>query len=406
MVAFSKLVAKADNVMTTLDMTPGSLLSPQQGRQFVKNVFDLSGLSKRVSAIMFTSQQYKLSLFDFTQQLIFPHDQGIDHGRYASFITSDVELSPFKYKAVVKIPFEVFEYNVEGAALENTIRDQIFKKIGNEIEFLGLHGNKDGPSVPEVLLDPKNGVAGYRLANPTWAKVDGWLKRLDGYVYDAENENKMKLIFDEMYNALPDQFKQDPALLKFLVSDRIRRQYIYQTSERATPLMDQMLMGIIPASYAGSEVLGLPLFPANAPKVEQLTLSGTTPASLLYSNIVAANLFVNSGDLDSNSAEYPYAITGDYLIDETAGTIARTGGSTMPSGEEYKISYNGSSEAILGDPKNLLAGMNTNTIRTQRDTNILENTYILTFDGDIDINILRPEAMRKAINIKQQAEIS
>ncbi len=398
-------LTKADNMITTAGISNGGLLTAEQGNQFVYDVFKLSGLMDKVTTARFTASTRRFSKLSLDQRVVFPKTEGLSTGRQSRIVTSDVELTPIRYNVVVEVSYEFIKQNIQNGNITDVLMQAFATAIGNDLERFALNGNTVGHAQYESLIDPVNGSSTKMVKDPLLSSGDGWLKKADsGNIFDAENSDKISKIIANMKKLMPDQYKMDPRLLRFIMPSDIVDNYVYQLSGRNTLLGDKMQTGMMQVEGFSVPLLGLPLFDVRPLKVKHVTLTGTTAVSLDYKNIVDTEVWVTPTDLASTPVT-PYTLTTDYEINEANGTIARPlSGSAISSASTVKVTYKAPPELLLTDPTNLLIGMNTDDIMIEREKNITKQTWTFVISGSIAANVLRTDAIVKAINVQDDLE--
>lgn len=400
-------IIKTDNMITTGGITAAGLLTAEQGNQFVYDVFKLSGLMDKVTTARFTSSTRRFSKLSLDQRVVFPKAEGVSVGRQSRVVTSDVELTAFRYVVEVEVSYEFIQQNIQNGNITDVLMGEFAKAIGNDLERFALNGNALGHAQYESFIDAVNGSSTKMIKDPLLSKGDGWLKKADsGNIFDAENADKISKVIAGMKKQMPDQYKLDPRLLRFIMPQDLVDNYIYQLSGRNTLLGDKMQTGMMQVEGFSVPLLGLPLFDVRPYKVKHVTLTGTTAAALDYENIVDTEVYVTPSTLDTTPIT-PYTLTTDYEINEANGTIARpSSGSAISSGATVKVSYKVPPEILLTDPTNLLIGMNTDDITIERERNISKQTWKFVISGSISANVLRTDAIVKAINVQDDLEAS
>jgi len=206
----------------TTDTVTHGLLNPEQARQFVRQAFEQTALGNLIRREMRRARTGQIDKIGIANRIIRKKVEGIDANADGSAPTLDPATGqitgyraqpnfstvPYETKAV-RLPWEITEEtlreNIEGQGLEATISALMTRQWGNDMEDLGLNGDKLTP-----ITDP-DGL--FLYIN------DGWLKQISngGHVYDASGAAEMTL--DLFYNTiamLPNKYNN--GRLRWLMS--------------------------------------------------------------------------------------------------------------------------------------------------------------------------------------------
>lgn len=386
-------------------LSTGGKLNPDQANEFIDLVYQLNGLKDVVTTVKFDNETKQLDKLDVDDRVVFPKSEGVHTGYYSNISTSQVELTPWRYMTSIDVTDEFIQRNIKRGQIVPTLLNVFGKRMGNNIEQFALNGDVLGPSQPESLF-VSGGSATNRIKDTLFAKGDGWLRQADsGHVFDADNSEDISYIVANMINQMPSQYKSNLASLKLLMPVNIQTNYQFQLSERGTTLGDLMKTGGTKVQAFGVGLLSLPLMTNRAIKVKHVTLSGTTPVSLGYKNLVTSEIWVNTSTL-SGTAETPKVVTTDYVINEANGTIARVGGGGIADGATVKVTFLAPPEIILTSPENLVIAMNTDDMVIEKERIPSAQTTRYYISGSIDVKIIEPDAVVKAINVKDSLLIA
>lgn len=392
-------ILKNDGDIAAQNLTAASgLLNPEQGSQFVDQIFDQSKLKAMILMAKFTSQNKNIDKIDVDARVLYPMNEGVDTGKRGNISTSQVVLNPFTTMAVIEVTDSFLRQNLEQGGF--LLAERFSKQIANNIEQFLLDGDLNGPSQPESLF-VKNGSLVNRLKDPLLAKRDGIMKQADaGHLVDANNSNDMQRIMIKMKKAMPSQFKTNLDLLKYLMPIDLQDNYQQLLSFRNTALGDMTITGYMKLSASGIGLESIPLMSSNPLKVDQVTFVGTNTYALRYKNLDTTKVWVTPANLTSDGvAVAPYLDTVDYVIDPVNGTISRPSSSNIPSGSIINVTYLSQPEIILTDPKNIALGINYETVNIEklRIPSRLVTQYSISYD--MDVKIIDANKVVKAINV-------
>ena len=155
---------------------------------------------------------------------------------------------PFDTVEVItfEITYDVFEDNIEGDNLEDTIIRLFATQIAMDHEELYIMGDSAS-------------------ADPYLALTDGWRKlaKTQGHLYDHQGGGVTVEILGELLDRLPEKYLRDYADLRFYVSPKFEHAYKKILGQRPTPSGDKFLLTDTPATYAGIPLTRVPMIPSN-----------------------------------------------------------------------------------------------------------------------------------------------
>ena len=238
--------------MTTGDLTYGytGLLNPAQAEKFLRLAIEATIISKEATVKIMDTPKWQEPKIVFGSRIL---RSGIEFTRLddtagqerAEPTLSGIEVSTHLVRGEVPISDEVFEDNIEREGFADTIVAMIAERSGLDLEALFIRG-----------LD---------------AATNTYYGMLDGFVYQAATGSGYNVvasgtygkdyqaIFAAMVRAVPSQFFTDPQGMRFYCPWKVAIAYREQIAARGTPLGDQYLMGIMPLTYEGIKVVGVPM---------------------------------------------------------------------------------------------------------------------------------------------------
>jgi hypothetical protein len=93
-----------------------------------------------------------------------------------------------------------------------------------------------------------------------------------------------------------------------------------------------------------------------------------------------------------------YIETTDYVLDASAGTIARTGGGAISSGDVVKVTYRSSPQILLTHMNNFVIGIGRD-IRIEKDRDIYKGVNQYAITSKVDVQYEELSAIVKVRNI-------
>lgn len=398
-ISYKALLQKNAGDVNTDSLVDGGALTPAQQRTFVSLVFALSVLNGIVTLHSFDNKSMYIDKMDVDARVMYPMNEGVDTGKRAGIKPSRITLTPFDTMTVVEVTDPLLRKNIEGKALK-IIEKYISPQMMNNMEDYNLNANSIGPSQPESLF-VENGSDIRRLRDPLLGKGDGWMQLADqGHVVDASALTSMSQILMKAKKAMPVKYKSNLNNLKFITPIDIADIYQNELALRNTGLGDAAITGVLNLKSYGISLEAIPLMSSTPIKVKRVTLNSTTAVSLGYKYLDDTSVWVTPVTLDSETSVTPYLDTTDYVINETNGTIARSGsGSAITDGQVVDVTFYSRPEILLTDPKNLVLAMNTDSVSVEKQRISVRRVDQYSISASIDVKIINPDAVVKVINI-------
>lgn len=393
-----ELVNKA--MVTTDAIANAGKLNPEQANKFIDYVFDLSKLKDRVRTVKFTPDKMDIDKIGVGQRVALAKNEAVDPGRRRGVKTSKITLTPHE----IMVPFEISddfgEYNIEGEDVEDHIIKMMATQLGNDLEELGLDGDKLGPA--RIEDDIYDGGSETEAVKDTYmALLDGWLKKSrGGNVVDHGGINIQSKVFNDMINSMPEKYKRNKNLLKFFCSSTIEQNYRQTISSRSTAKGDDALSSMTNLTPFGFELVPIPMFNTMPRVTQHIVLSGVVVNQLLFKGIIEDAELVTPSTL-LNTPVTPYVEGTDYAMDYTAGTIARIGTGAIGDGAEIKITYQTEAQLLFTEYRNLIFGI-CRDVRIEKDRDIYKgvNQYAITVKVSAEIENLEALVFGKNVGLQ------
>jgi len=251
----SGLSQKADLALADLTAN-GGLLTPDQNNTFIRKLLDAPTFLGAVRSVPMNGPEARINKIGFGTRILrvapqgtapFAQDTGANNrilpaAQRAEPQTEQITLTTREIMAEVHLPYEVFEDNIEGPALQDTILAMIAERAALDLEELILLG------------DTASGDAYLAL-------MDGILKRSSLNVVNAANATVSPTIFNNMKKALPTKYRRNLNTMRYFVSMDRETDYRLALSARATGLGDGLLTGNAPLPVFGIPMVGAALMP-------------------------------------------------------------------------------------------------------------------------------------------------
>lgn len=386
--------------ITTADIAAAGKMNPEQANKFVDYVFDESVLKDMVRMERFTNQEKYIDKIGVGRRVAVAKHEAVDPGIRRGVSTSRIVLHPVD----VMVPFEIGDkfrqYNIEGESVEDTVIRMMATQLANDLDELFLGGLAVGAAVLEGDIVDGGSLTGY-VKDSYLALFNGFLKLAEGaHVVDAENSPADLPLFNRMILAMPNKFRRNRNMLRFLASPDHEQAYRAKMAQRGTAAGDEAMQSEKPVTPFGVKLWPVPLLERNPLYAEDTTANtdGTTPTSLSYKPI--SDLVLTPTTIGNNPIPpYTEGAGNDYTEDLTNGAWTRLAAGTIGSGATVRGTYRTRGKMLLTNPMNLILAMNVEDVKLERDRNIYKgmNEYALTVS--VDVNIENLDALVMGTNI-------
>lgn len=392
-IANEELVRKATIVADNL--ATGGKLNDAQSDRFIDFVIDETVLKDNARIVRFRNENLDIDKIGVGRRVAMPKAEGVDPQVRRGITTSKITITPHE----LIVPFEIGdnfrELNIEGDNVEETIIRLMATQLANDLEDLYINGNKLGPAVPQS--DLLEGGSSDQIKDSYLALANGWSDLADGAnVVDALGMNVGLSIFSKAIRAMPTKFRRNRTALRWFMSPDLWQLYMEKLSTRATALGDDAAKGGAgsPGPF-GITAVPIPLWEFEPLTVEHVTLTGTTAVAL--KNGPVTDVVVHPDELDKVPTA-PYILTTDYVLDASAGTIARTGGGAIASGDVVKVTYRSNPQLLLTHQNNFVIGVGRD-IRIEKDRDIYKGVNQYAITSKVDVQFEELSAIVKVRNI-------
>lgn len=369
--------------ITTDALASAGKLNPEQADMFIDYVKDETALLKTpgVRLVRFRNESWEVDKIGLSNRVAVPHTEAADPNVRNAVTHSKVSLTP---KAIM-VPFEIsdlyMQHNLQGGSVEDYVLRMMARQVANNIEQLYWYGNTLGPAIAQSEW-PGGGSSSLYRKDTFFGLFNGLLKQAEsGNVLNHANGDMDYTLLSKAINSMPNKFRMDKRALRMMMSMYHEQLYLENTSTRATGLGDAVLNGGGAVAPFGVPFAAYSLLEHNPINVQHVTLSGTTPVTLDYTNI--SDVVVTPSSL-STTPTAPYVVTTDYTINTTTGVITRVGGGAIGDGDVVKVTYRTAGRQILTNPNNIIVGIGMD-MTIGKDYNIYKrmNEYAIYIQTDI-----------------------
>lgn len=254
----SEIVKKADLALS--DLATAGKLNVEQTDRFIRVLIDTPTLLGQVRTVAMKSPQMKINKIGFGSRIMrsaaadAPSGSALSQGNRAKPDLGKVDLQTSEAIAVVYLPYDVIEDNIEGGnvntplqtgagGLHQTLVDMIAERAALDLEELAILGDTTSG---DTYLAMQNGFL--KLATANVVNVGG-----------AFNKDACKAGLKTM----PYRYLRNRAALKHFVSVDNETEYRDTLGGRQTALGDSMVQGNLPVYSFGSKIEALAMMPGS-----------------------------------------------------------------------------------------------------------------------------------------------
>jgi hypothetical protein len=233
----------------------GGELNPEQSDKFITYLRDLSVMAKDARQVQMKARKKDINKIGIGARASVPAVEGTDPAVRKEPTFSKVTLDTVEIMTPFEVTYDVFEDNIEGENLEDSIIKLFATQIAMDHEELYIMGDKGSSDTFLALLD-------------------GWrtLANSGGHQYLHGGSGVTTAVLAKLLDAMPEKFLRDYQDLRFYVSPKFEHTYKRLLGQRPTPVGDKFLLENASVTYAGIPLVRVPLIPSNISKT-----IGTTP---------------------------------------------------------------------------------------------------------------------------------
>jgi len=244
-----------EKAITTSVLAQGGALNDKQSEAFVRLVREATALLPMVRTVRMTQGTQETNKLNLGEPITRSGAENTDSGNDWSPKFNTVTLASKKITSSWNIPTETFQENIEQNNFEQTLMEMAARRIGQDVEILGIEGDET-----ITATDPRSLLL---KANDGWA-----LKSESAHIIDANGANITKGLLMAALRRLPKQYKTNRANLRFFTSDAITEDWMEQNADRQTALGDRALEGEVARPF-GIPLISIP----NIPDTDSITVT-------------------------------------------------------------------------------------------------------------------------------------
>lgn len=266
----NELLQKA---LETADLIAGGgELNPEQSDKFIVYLQDLSVMAKDARQIPMKARKRDINKIGIGARASVPATEGQDPGVRKKPTFSKVTLDTVEIMTPFEITYDVFEDNIEGENLEDSIIKLFATQIAMDHEELYIMGDVDHPV--DTYLKLTNG----------WRKM----AKTNGHLFNHGGNGISTDVLGKLLDMMPEKYLRDYTDFRYYVSPKFEHNYKKLLGQRPTPVGDKFLLEDVPATYAGIPLVRVPMIPSNLEEtIDTTTFTDLTFAILtLRKNLV------------------------------------------------------------------------------------------------------------------------
>ena len=248
------LLQRADLAIADLNAN-GGLLDAEQANTFIDMIMEQPTVLRQARVIRMNAPSRKINKIGFANRILRAartsgganddgsNDRYVREADRAKPTTSQIRLDTEEVIAEVRLPYEIFEDNIEGESLEGHIMRLIAERAAVDLEELALGADKSS-------------------GDSYLALHDGWLKRMNVNVVNNASAGVSPDMFTNGLLTMPQKYLRNMAQLRHVVSVANTIHYRNKVSKRATEYGDAALTQNIPLYAGGVAIEQAPMLAA------------------------------------------------------------------------------------------------------------------------------------------------
>jgi HK97 family phage major capsid protein len=247
MISNKSLIQKADLALSELT-SGGGALSEAKSKEFLQLLIKKGVLTSRANVKTMAAATHTFPKIRFGSRIIRAgaSGQALAEADRSKPEHTSMTLNAQLFKAEIQLPDEIFEDNIEGVALQDTILALVAEQMSADVDDIVVNSNTANAALaPELKL------------------FDGMLAKATTNTVAAGGTVLTKDVLKQTLKAMPREFQQDPLRLKFFTSINTANEYGDGYADRMTGLGDEALQNASNSRYRSIEVLPVPLWPEN-----------------------------------------------------------------------------------------------------------------------------------------------
>lgn len=203
--------ALAKATITTTDAAAG-LLDPQQASAFIRSIKDSSVFGQAIRQELRGASSGEVDKIATGSRIIRRATENADDGYRAGATFATVPYQTVKVRLPWEVTEDVFQENIEGQALEQTLTGEMTTQFGLDLDDLDINGDSAAVGADAAFLNIDDGI----LKQIAAADVTG--RNIDGSAINGGAIDKAHY-FEALY-ALPNKYRARGGLYWFMSPNR------------------------------------------------------------------------------------------------------------------------------------------------------------------------------------------
>ena len=237
-------VQKANDLTLTYLTAQGAVVPPKRAKRFIIKARRGTVLMRRTDLQFLGEAQETLDFMAMPDRILRDanHGEALPEGARTRPAFSQVDISTELYRGEVLVQESVFEDNLVGPRLANTIESEIAKKCGEEME--------------EYLINSDTAHA----TDLEYKKQDGILKLATSNVVDAGGSTINDEWLTKLRQTLPEQYQETPGMMCWSARN-VWYNWRSYFKNRLGELADQALTRGDDVPHEGKSLMKVPYWP-------------------------------------------------------------------------------------------------------------------------------------------------
>lgn len=293
---------RAKAYLSTTDLaTNGGLLNPMRSDRLIRRMTEETTLLSQIRVVPMNAPTMKIDKINIGDRVLHgavtTGDRLLSATKYVVPVTSHVDLATKEAMAVVELPDDVLEDNIERQVLQDTVLEMLAVESGKDLETAVLYADTSTSSAVDDFLC-------------LW---DGVFKLATDHVVDAANTQFNKRIVNRAVKSLPKRYLRDKSSYKMYIPSDKEADYRILRSDRQTPIGDTA-----ETSWQPLTVVGFPLAPVYTMTTNQGIF--TNPKNIILGIQRRFNLEMQRNAL-ARSTYFVLTLRADIQIEETDAIV-------------------------------------------------------------------------------------
>jgi hypothetical protein len=370
--------------ITTAEIQAAGKLNPEQSERFIDYVIDESVLKNLGRMVKFRNEQKDIDKIGVGNRVAVRKREATDPMVRRLVSHSKITLQPVDIMTPWEVSDRYRRHNIEGDSVEDTIIRMMATQKANNVDEVWIGGMQPMPArVENEIFD--NASTTKFVGDDYLSMFEGMIKQAEGgNVFDAENASISDEIFNQAILQMPNKFRRNRNLLRYMISPDHEQSYRKYNSGRMTPDGDATLMTTKNLTPFGIEMEQIPLLERNPLYAVNSDAVHDTPVSFGDKPVTDFVVTPNVLPIEPGAGIDDYVLGVDYTVDLTAGTWTALSTGSITNGETVRLTYRVGGRMILTNPDNIILALGLDvTIEKARNIFRTVDEYAISMAIDI-----------------------